>query len=62
VTYPPHCPACNRRMKPLWTSWFCPAECDLPLHKRTKPRYSLTPTLDDIDLRWDVDELKTQPL
>ena len=51
-------------MKPLWTSWFCPAECDLPLHKRSKParRYTLTPTLDDIDLRWDVDELKTQPL
>jgi hypothetical protein len=43
------CPTCSGPMKPLFTSWFCPRDCDRPAQARplsftvSRPIFSLHP-------------------
>jgi DNA-directed RNA polymerase subunit RPC12/RpoP len=53
-----HCPDCGTRLKLLYSSWFCPKECD----KKPKEGWGKRSLPDpDIDWEWDQDRI-TKPM
>ena len=49
------CPMCGARMIPLFQSFACERQCDLPPDKRSKKA-------DYIDIDWGWDDIKTPTL